>query len=71
GVIGRTKFIYDVWGNTVNVASRMETAANPGGIRISEDMYNHLKGTDCKFSEPIKCDIKGKGIMSTYEIIKE
>ena len=71
GVIGKTKFIYDVWGNTVNVASRMESAATPGGIRVSEAVYNHLKGTDVVFSAPIECDIKGKGLMTTYDIITE
>jgi len=69
GVIGKTKFIYDVWGNTVNVASRMETAANPGGIRVSEAVYEHLKDSDIKFSEPIECNIKGKGMMTTYNIL--
>ncbi len=69
GVIGKTKFIYDVWGNTVNVASRMESAASPGGIRVSEAVYERLKGSDVKFSEPIQCDIKGKGLMTTYDII--
>lgn len=69
GVIGRTKFIYDVWGNTVNVASRMETAANPGGIKISQTVYDHLKDSDFKFSEPIECLIKGKGMMITYDVL--
>lgn len=69
GVIGRTKFIYDVWGNTVNVASRMETAANPGGIRVSQAVYDHLKDSDVKFSEPIECNVKGKGLMTTYDVI--
>lgn len=73
GVIGRTKFIYDVWGNTVNVASRMETAASPGGIRVSENVYEHLKdeaeSLGIKFSEPIECNIKGKGLMTTYDIL--
>ena len=69
GVIGTTKFIYDVWGNTVNVASRMETAANPGAIRISEDLKNHLEGSDIQFSEPIECEIKGKGLMKTFEVL--
>ncbi|MBR1403698.1 MAG: hypothetical protein IJ558_05925 [Treponema sp.] len=69
GVIGKTKFIYDVWGNTVNVASRMESACNPGHIRVTEAVKLHLEGTDVKFSEPIECDIKGKGIMTTYEIV--
>ena len=68
GVIGKTKFVYDVWGNTVNVASRMESACTPGEIRVSEAVYNHLKGTDISFTEPIECDIKGKGKMITYEI---
>ena len=70
GVIGTTKFIYDVWGNTVNVASRMETAANPGAIRITEELKNHLKDCkDLKFSEPIDCQVKGKGHMRTYEVL--
>ena len=69
GVIGTTKFIYDVWGDTVNVASRMETAANPGAIRISEDLKNHLEGSDIQFSEPYECNIKGKGMMKTFEVI--
>ncbi len=69
GVIGKTKFIYDVWGNTVNVASRMETAANPGGIRVSEMAYQHLKDSGLTFSAPIECNIKGKGLMTTYDIL--
>ncbi len=69
GVIGKTKFIYDVWGNTVNVASRMETAAENGGIRVSQAVYELLQGTDIKFSKPIECDIKGKGLMTTYDIL--
>ena len=72
GVIGTHKFIYDVWGNTVNVASRMETAANPGGIRITEVLKEHLSDCkDLKFSDPIECQIKGKGLMKTYEVIQE
>ena len=69
GVIGTTKFIYDVWGNTVNVASRMETACTPGKIRVSQTVYEHLAGTDIKFSDPINSDVKGKGIMTTYDIL--
>ncbi len=70
GVIGTHKFIYDVWGNTVNVASRMETAANPGGIRITEDLKEHLSDQkDLKFSEPIECQVKGKGKMKTYDVL--
>ncbi|MBQ9539124.1 MAG: hypothetical protein IJU95_07620 [Treponema sp.] len=69
GVIGKTKFVYDVWGNTVNVASRMESACSPGGIRVSQAVYDRLKDSDIKFSEPIECDIKGKGLMTTYDVI--
>ncbi len=74
GVIGTTKFIYDVWGNTVNVASRMETAANPGTIRISEALKEYLSDNGCQgitFSDAIECNIKGKGKMNTYEVLQE
>ena len=77
GVIGTTKFIYDVWGNTVNVASRMETAARPGTIRITEALKEQLEqcgqldiyGKEIQFSEPIECEVKGKGRMKTYEVL--
>ena len=70
GVIGTHKFIYDVWGNTVNVASRMETAANPGGIRITEELKKQLKGEQgLKFSRPVECEVKGKGKMKTYDVL--
>jgi class 3 adenylate cyclase len=71
GVICRRRFIYDVWGDTVNVASRMETAASPGGIRVSESVYKHLieRNSEFSFSEPIECNVKGKGLMVTYDIL--
>ena len=69
GVIGKTKFIYDVWGNTVNVASRMEGIATPGVIRVSESVYNQLKDSGMHFSEPIQENIKGKGLMTTYDAL--
>ena len=70
GVIGKTKFIYDVWGDTVNVASRMESAATPGAIKVSDAVYERLKDDgQIKFSEPIECEIKGKGVMKTYDVI--
>ena len=68
GVIGKTKFIYDVWGDTVNTASRMESACTPGHIRVSENVRNRLSDSSFEFSEPIQCDIKGKGVMTTYEV---
>ena len=67
GVIGTTKFIYDVWGNTVNVASRMETVCSPGGIRVTEAFKNLVDQPEETFSDVIECEIKGKGLMKTYE----
>ncbi len=66
GVIGTSKFSYDLWGDTVNIASRMESHGIPGAIQVSESTYDLLQDKYIfeKRSEDI--DVKGKGIMSTY-----
>jgi class 3 adenylate cyclase len=68
GVIGNKKFIYDIWGDPVNTASRMESTGVPGEIHITERFKNELDIENFNF-EVIKLNeinIKGKGIMNTY-----
>ena len=67
GVIGKTKFIYDIWGDTVNVASRMESTGVPGKIHVTESVYNETRDL-FKYGEPVEQEVKGKGIMQTYFI---
>jgi class 3 adenylate cyclase len=65
GVIGKKKFVYDLWGDTVNVASRMESHAVNGSIQVSESSYQLLKH-DYLFEERGMIAIKGKGEMKAY-----
>lgn len=65
GVIGIKKFSYDVWGNTVNIASRMESHGIPGKIQVSETTYKLLENRFV-LTERGVLDIKGKGLMKTY-----
>ena len=65
GVIGKKKFIYDLWGDTVNTASRMESHGIPGEIQVSPSTYELLK-SKYVFEERGEIDIKGKGSMRTY-----
>ena len=65
GVIGTRKFAYDVWGDTVNTASRMESHGIPGEIQVSEDTYKLLKDK-FTFEDRGAVEIKGKGRMYTY-----
>lgn len=67
GVIGKTKFIFDIWGDTVNVASRMESTGRPHQIHVSEQTYLELKEKFI-FKEELDIDVKGKGFMHTYFI---
>jgi adenylate cyclase len=60
GVIGRRKFAYDLWGDTVNLASRLESHGEPGRILVSESTYELLLDRYA-FSEPATVDLKGKG----------
>jgi adenylate cyclase len=68
GVIGTKKFIYDLWGDTVNVASRMESQGIAGCIQVTEATYQLLMHKYC-FDEMREIDIKGKGIMRTYLLV--
>jgi len=65
GVIGTKKFIYDLWGDTVNIASRMESHGKPGMIQVSETTFHTLKEHFC-LEERGVIQIKGKGEMQTY-----
>jgi guanylate cyclase len=68
GVIGRTKFQYDIWGDTVNTASRMESQGVPGRIHVSEP--TRLLIEDAYICEPRGLiDVKGKGPMPTYMVV--
>lgn len=65
GVIGESKFIYDVYGDTVNMASRMESTGITSKIQITERVVNQLNGR-FKITERGPLDIKGKGMVTTY-----
>ncbi|UBF25799.1 response regulator [Kovacikia minuta CCNUW1] len=70
GVIGTKKFIYDLWGDTVNTASRMESQGIPGAIQVTETTYQCLQGK-YQFEERGTVSIKGKGEMKTYLLKKQ
>lgn len=65
GVIGATKFIYDLWGDTVNIASRMESHGMPGSIQVTRAVYEKLKDSYA-FSSRGTIDVKGKGMIETW-----
>lgn len=67
GVIGKSKFIYDIWGDTVNVASRMESTGMPMKIHVSEATYAQTKNT-FSYGDSVEVEVKGKGKMTTYFI---
>jgi len=65
GVIGRWRFTYDLWGETVNLACRLESTGEAGKIQIAESTYNRLKNK-YQFEEKHSLNVKGHGELSAY-----
>jgi class 3 adenylate cyclase len=70
GVIGRKKFIYDLWGDTVNTASRMESHGVPGRVHVTQSTYELLRD-HFELESRGMLDVKGKGPMQTYLLVGE
>jgi class 3 adenylate cyclase len=68
GVVGSRRFFYDVWGDAVNVASRMESTDSVGQIQVPDDMYERLKD-EFVLHERGRIEVKGKGIMRTWYLV--
>lgn len=68
GVIGKKKFAFDLWGDTVNIASRMESHGEAGKIHCTEEIYQLLRN-DCVFEERGMIELKGRGMMNTYFLV--
>ena len=68
GVIGASRFLYDLWGDTVNTASRMESHGLPGRIQVSETVRDRLADR-YRFEPREAIDIKGKGRMTTWLLV--
>lgn len=68
GVVGAKKFFYDVWGDAVNVAARMETTDTAGRIQVPEDVYLRLRHA-FEFEERGLIEVKGKGPMHTWYLV--
>jgi adenylate cyclase len=68
GVIGKRKFSYDLWGDTVNTAARMESHGMPGHIQVTAAVRDALEDT-YRFEERGRIEIKGKGMMTTYFLV--
>jgi len=67
GVVGKKKFIYDLWGDTVNIASRITTEGAPGMIQVDQATYRRLRDS-YEFLEPQTVYLKGKGDTTVYRM---
>jgi adenylate cyclase len=68
GVVGTNRFFYDVWGDAVNVASRMESTGVEGRIQVPPDVYERLK-CEFVFEERGDIEVKGKGVLRTWFLV--
>ena len=68
GIIGRQKFIYDLWGDAVNVASRMESQGTAGAIQITQRLYQLISDEFVCINQGL-IDVKGKGPMAVWHVV--
>jgi adenylate cyclase len=68
GVVGSRRFFYDVWGDAVNVASRMESTDSVGRIQVPDNVYQRLR-SDFVLQERGAVEVKGKGVMRTWYLV--
>lgn len=68
GVVGKKKFIYDLWGDTVNLASRITDESLPNGIQCDEATFTRLRGR-FEFEDPIPLHLKGKGTVKVWRLL--
>jgi len=69
GVIGKRKFIYDLWGDSVNTASRMESHGLPGQIQVTETTYELIKAK-FRFEDRGMIDVKGLGTIKSFLLLE-
>jgi urea transport system substrate-binding protein len=69
GIIGTKKFSYDLWGDTVNVASRMESQGQPGMIQVSAST-RALLADRFVFEDRGMIEVKNRGLMATYRLVR-
>ena len=65
GIIGKKRFVYDLWGDAVNLASRMESTGVPGKIQVSEATYLRVRDK-YRFEPKREVNVKGRGLMPAY-----
>jgi adenylate cyclase len=68
GVIGRQRILFDLWGDTVNTAARMQTTGVPGRIHVSQATMERTGG-DFEFEQRV-VDVKGLGPLTTYLLVR-
>ncbi len=69
GVVGTRKFAYDIWGDAVNVAARLETASEPGRINVSEETYSRIKDhVVCEYRGEL--EVKNRGSLRMYFVLQ-
>jgi class 3 adenylate cyclase len=70
GIVGTKRFLYDVWGDTVNVASRMESTGIPGKIQVTKAVLDIVPKNEFEFQERGPVQVKGIGEVNTFFLIK-